>query len=102
MIGMQLLSLLTKRPEELTDADLTAVLAQFAPGVGLTDELKSAALALMKGEDIHTVSDLIQKPESIKRLVSLAKGTPAAIELEAGDEIVRRCRHCGNFNIIKT
>lgn len=42
--------------------------------VRVTDELRDAALALLKGKSLDTVSDLVQQPESIRQLVTFLKG----------------------------
>lgn len=95
---LKLAPLLSKSPDELTDGDLATLSAQFAPGIQLTDELKQAALALLKDSNIHKVSDLIQSPESIKQLVNLVKPSQ---NVESNDERVIRCPHCQLFSIIK-
>lgn len=66
-----LLSLMNKRLEELTEEDLSLVATTIGVEIAITDELKTAAIALLRGEGIDKAGDLIKSPESIAQLVSL-------------------------------
>jgi len=68
-----LLPLLSKRLEELTPDDFSKIASVMKIDVELTDELKDAGFALLRGDSIDTVADLIQKPESIKKLLIFFK-----------------------------
>lgn len=65
-----LLPLLDKRLDELTEEDLSLVVTTIGIKLVVTDELKAAAIALLRGEGIDKASDLIRSPESVAQLVS--------------------------------
>lgn len=109
-----LLPLLNKRLSDLTLENLQAMRQMFDIKVDITDELKSAAIALFQGKDIDTVSDLIQSPESVAQLVSFLQGGIASVREDAKHQVVdggkpsvekRRqavvdCPHC-NYTFLK-
>jgi len=64
--------------------------------VDLTDELHQAALALLQGESIDTVSDLIKSPESIQKLLALLKRQEAVPPTRR----IVKCNHCDNFMLV--
>ncbi|UNI73407.1 hypothetical protein ER16_Small3 [Pseudomonas phage ER16] len=41
--------------------------------VNVTDELMAAGLALLRGQNINTVADMIQTPESIGQLLAFVQ-----------------------------
>ena len=73
--------LMGKRLEELSVEDVRAVLDHFNIKVNVNDELLGAGIALMGGEDIHTVADMIQQPESIETLVRFITRNPREPEI---------------------
>lgn len=85
---MKLLPLGSKRFEELTLEDLQLVGTVLDLNVEVTPELKQAAFELLAGNNIHSVSELIQSPESIQQLITFFQGgisalsTPSVIEGE--------------------
>lgn len=76
---LKLLPLASKRLEDLTLAELNDVREIMGVEVHVTDELKSAGLALLKGNNLDTVADLIQSPESIKQLIAFLRGGVTAL-----------------------
>lgn len=58
-----------KRLEDLTLEDAKGVMSHFGLVVPLNDELLRAGVALLNGQDIHSVADMIQHPESIQTLI---------------------------------
>lgn len=66
--------LLSRQVESLSDEEVAEVAESFGVRVELTDELREAGLALLRGQDISTVADMIKKPESVGQLVSFLKG----------------------------
>jgi len=69
-----LMYLAGKRLEDLTMVDLQKVTNTLGLEVKITSELQQAALGLLQGKDIHTVSDMIQSPESVTQLINLLRG----------------------------
>jgi len=57
------------RFEDLTLDDMKQVAEVLGIQVNVTDELKEAGVALMRGENIHSVADMIKSPESIQQLM---------------------------------
>lgn len=57
------------RFEDLTLDDMKQVAKTLGIQVNVTDELKEAGVALMRGENIHSVADMIKSPESIQQLM---------------------------------
>lgn len=87
----QLASLRDRRLESLTPEEISGIAKMFGVNVEVTDELKAAGMALLAGEDLDTVGDMIQSPESVAQLVQLLKGglvqqsaEPTQAELEVG------------------
>jgi len=93
---LSLFPLLGKRLEDLTAGDLTKIKSVLKIDVELTDELKEAGIALLRGDSIDTVSDLIQKPESIQKLLSFVQQQKPP---EVHPHQVIRCPHCELFFI---
>jgi len=91
-----LLPLLGKRLEDLTPDDLDKVKKAFKINVDLTDELREAGLALLRDDSIDKVADLIQKPESIQKLLSFFKAQEPKTAHAAA---VLRCPHCSLYFI---
>lgn len=63
--------LLDKQITDLTPSDIDGVLGALGVQVNVTDELRSAGLALLQGRDINSVADMIQSPESVQQLVAM-------------------------------
>lgn len=66
--------LLNRQVESLSNEEVADIAESFGIQVELTDELRAAGLALLRGQDISTVSDMIKKPESVQQLVGFLKG----------------------------
>lgn len=66
--------LLDKQITDLTPADIDGVLGVLGVQVNVTEELRSAGLALLQGRDINSVADMIQSPESVQQLVAMLSG----------------------------
>jgi hypothetical protein len=71
------------RVDELTVDHAVSVLSEFGVNVPVDDELLKAGMALLQGQNINTVADMIQKPDSVLKLVefmgrgaNLIKHTP--------------------------
>lgn len=71
---ISLLPLMAKKLEELTLDDLSLVADALGMAVEITPDLKAAAVALMAGQDIHSVADLVKSPESIEQLIKFIHG----------------------------
>lgn len=68
-----IMPLMGKTLQELSLSDLSNVADVFGFEVRVTEELKEAALALLKGENINKVADMIQSPESVIMLVDFLR-----------------------------
>lgn len=90
-----LLPLLGKRIEDLTLIDLERVKKALKIDVQLTEELRAAGIAMLKGDGINTAADMIQSPESVQKLLSFFQKPPAVVD----DKPVIRCPHCNLFFI---
>ena len=66
--------LLPRRLESLTLEEIEGISDAFGVKISVTSELRDAALALLQGKSLDTVSDMIQSPESIRQLVLFLKG----------------------------
>lgn len=95
---LQLLPLLGKRIEDLSLDDLTKVRDALNLKVDVTPELRDAGIALLKGENIDDVSDMIKSPEAVQKLMSLF-ARPIAVTPQAQ---VIRCPHCEMFFLAPT
>lgn len=89
-----LAGLLPKKLTELTVDELSMAAKALKINVTVNEELRSAALLMMQGANLDTVSDLIQSPEAIKSLIGFFQ-PPKATSVET--ERVIRCKHCGDF-----
>lgn len=69
-----LMYLAGRRLDELTMLDFRRVADTFGIKVDLTEELKLAGLALMQGQNINTVADMIQSPQSVAQLMNFLRG----------------------------
>lgn len=78
--------LLDKQITDLTTADIDGVLDALGVQVNVTEELRSAGLALLQGRDINSVADMIQSPESVQQLVAMFT-RPASEEELASIEV---------------
>lgn len=67
---MMLVPLMDKRLEDLDVDTVQGLLKAIGSDVVVNDELLSAGLALLAGENIHSVADMIKSPESIQMLVN--------------------------------
>lgn len=64
-----------RRLESLSVAELKEITTMVGlDKLKVTDELKTAGLALLQGKSLDTVSDLINSPESVAQLVTFLKG----------------------------
>lgn len=81
---LKLLPLAGKRLEDLTLAELNDVREVMGVEVHVTDELKTAGLALLKGQNLDTVADLIQSPDSVKQLIAFLRGGVTALANPVG------------------
>lgn len=84
---------------DLSLSDIDKIAAVFGVDLTSNEDLRDAALSLLRGDDINVVSDLIQKPESIKKLLALLQAIP-----KAGDNLlpIQQCPHCFNFFSMET
>lgn len=64
-----ILPLLDKRLEDLTVADAARVIRIFDENAEVEEEILAAGVALLAGEDIHTVADMIQTPKALATIV---------------------------------
>lgn len=94
---LSLLPLLSRRLEDLTNADLSKIASVMKLNVVVTDELRDAGLSLLKGNGIDSVAELVQNPESIQQLLGLL--SPPKVEPEEAAHVVR-CPHCVKFFIL--
>lgn len=72
---------------QLTVPQLQNIVTRLLPkvSVNVTEELRQAAVGLLQGKDINTVSDLVKSPESIQQLIGMLTGQHAAIVLDPED-----------------
>lgn len=61
--------LLDKRLEDLSVADAARVIRIFDENADVEEEILAAGVALLAGEDIHTVADMIQTPQALATIV---------------------------------
>lgn len=66
---LPLLDLREKRLEDLSLGDLSKIAIVAGVKINITEELKDAGLALLRGENIDTVADMIKSPDSIRQVV---------------------------------
>lgn len=85
--------LLSKSVDDLTIDDLAKVRDVLKLDVAVTPELRDAGIALLKGENIHSVADMIKSPDSVQKLMSLF----APPVREEPVKHVVRCPHCTLF-----
>lgn len=81
----KLLPLAPKKLHELTLTDLKLVGTTLGFNVDVTPELKLAAIQLLAGQDINSVADLIQKPETIQQLITFIHGGISALAPSSPD-----------------
>lgn len=62
------------RLEDLQMSDFRKIAEVLNIKVDITDELKEAGLAMLRGENIHTVADMIKSPQSLQQLVLFIQG----------------------------
>lgn len=90
---LALLPLLGKKIEDLTLLDLEKVKTALKIDVELTEEMRAAGVAMLKGEGINTAADMIQTPESIQKLLAIFQKPKPPVD----DKPVIRCPHCNLF-----
>lgn len=95
----KLAPLIPKKLSDLSSDELGLAAEVFDVQVEVTDELRSAFLALLQGKDIDTVADLVQSPESIHQIISLFKKKQ---DPTVPEERLVRCPHCSGFFLIKS
>lgn len=84
---LQFLPLLNMRLEDLTVTTVKDVLAASGKHVEINDELLAAGVALLAGENIHTVSDMIQSPEALQQLVQFfSRGVGLRLQTDGSAE----------------
>lgn len=71
---LPLLHLRGKRLEDVTTEELSKIAEILGIKVNVNDELKRAGMALLRGDDINTVADMIQSPESIQKIMLFLQG----------------------------
>lgn len=71
---LPLLHLRNKRLEDVTTEELGKVAEILGIKVNVSDELKRAGMALLRGDSIDTVADMIQSPESIQKIMLFLQG----------------------------
>lgn len=89
-----LLPLLGKKLDDLTLDDFALIKKTLKVDVEMTDELRSAGIAMLKGEGVNSAADLIQKPESIQKILAFFTGRKPQTEPE---KTVIMCPHCRKF-----
>lgn len=95
----KLAPLFGKKLSDLSLGDLQVAADTFDVNVPVTEELKTAALALLQGQNIDSVAELVQSPESVQQLISFFKrGANPSIPSER----LVRCSHCGEFFLIQS
>lgn len=95
----KLTPLLPKKLEELSTGDLDSITEIFGLKTSLTEEIKEAAVMLLKGRDLNTVADVVQSPESVQQLISLFRKDAGSNQASEPDRLVR-CPHCRDFFLI--
>lgn len=80
---VKLFPLASKKLDELTLNDLKLVGTTLGLEVDITPELQTAAFEILSGNNIHSVSDLIQSPESIQQLITFIHGGISALATPA-------------------
>lgn len=85
----------------LSPSDIQTIASAFRIEIDPSNELHNAAVALLKGENVNVVSDLIQNPQSVKKLLELIQKPVAGPDL--GDDLgtFLQCPHCHNFFSLK-
>lgn len=72
---MKFAPLMGKRLEDLDVATVQDIASSLGKEVSLNEELLSAGVALLAGDNIHTVADMIKSPESLQALMGfIARG----------------------------
>lgn len=94
-MSLALLPLLSKRLEELTDSDITNVLAHFKINVPVDHAMRDALFSALKGENIDTVAQLASSPAGIAKVVSFLSGKKE----DERPQLCFRCPHCSQFFI---
>jgi ribosomal protein L12E/L44/L45/RPP1/RPP2 len=91
---IKLMPLMGKTIQEITVDDLSLVINALNLKVQPTEELRLAAVELLKGRDIDSVADLIKSPESIAMIGNFIQGRKQEI---VDDRAVTQCPHCDGF-----
>lgn len=84
---LPLLALKGKSLQDLSLEDLGLVASTLGIRVSVTEELKQAGIALLKGENIDTVADMIQSPDSIRQVMLFLQGKTEEDLLAEGELI---------------
>lgn len=71
--------LMSKKLEELTLDDLSLVQKTVGIEIELNAELVQAGVALLQGENIHSVADLVKSPAAIQQLIQFFHGGMSAL-----------------------
>lgn len=91
--------LLGKKLADLSVDDIKLATETFGVDVQVTEELKAAALGLLQGQQLDSVAELVQSPESLQQLISFFKKERDPV---TSTERLVRCTHCGEFFLIKS
>lgn len=62
------------RSVDLTVEHLDEIASALEVSIPVTEELKRALVAFLGGQDIHSVCDLIQSPESVRDVIEFLRG----------------------------
>lgn len=87
---MALAPYLTRKLDDLTVDDFAKIKDGLGVDIDLHPEIINAGVALMQGQNINTVADLIQSPAAIQSLLTMLK-KPARDEQLM---VVEQCPHC--------
>lgn len=86
----KVLALKDRTLNSLSVTEVQGLANSFGLQIDLTDDLKRAGVALLQEQDIDTVADMIQKPESIQQLLGFLDGgssqadEPSEVERQVG------------------
>lgn len=99
---LKLVPLFPKKLSDLTMEDFATIKSVLRlDHINLTDDLKSAGLALLQGKSIDTVADLVQSPEAVAQLMNFFRNPDSVRQQQQQqDSLVWQCRHCGQFSLI--
>lgn len=104
-MSLALLSLATKRFEDLTEADVLAVMSVLGVKSKPSADTLLQIRDVLREENIDKLGELLSKPTVMERLKAFVKGAPmpetAGGVPEQSLETVHQCGFCGNFSLVK-